>query len=440
MSKLKILSKILCTTILSSTLIASSAFAELPASTLDFYDLNGIYYYNPTGSAVNCISGTSQNYAGAQILSQAQLDAISANQPYYESAASQYGFPWQIIAAIHYKEHSLSRSNPSNGQGAYQLYSYTNGGNNSNAFYPAGDISDSEFQRQTDIMAQLIYENYGRGLDLNDPEDVKLLFFRYNGTADRYVQKALNMGYTQEEANHGNGSVYVMNRYDPERDPTNRAAMKEAWKGMYVGDGKWDANATTTSFGAFVVYESLGGAGVCTDGLVSGGMTYEQAYEFVKIYVDNPSECYDYSDMCDIYDIEPGGNCSTYSSYFLGKYTTLGKVGLPNGRNVVNSLANDYGLPTGTEPRPYAIFSTDSGSTICSDGRKCGHTGVVLGVNEDANEIYIGQMAYSHTRAWGLSVIRNSLDKYRNGSYSYAYTDQVLKSASFSSSSEIIEY
>ncbi len=393
---------------------------------LDEFNIIGAYYYNPTGANVSCISGTSQNYSGAEILTQSQLDAISANQPFYETAANQYGFPWQIIAAIHYKEHSLIRSNPSNGQGAYQLYSYTNGGTNSNAFLPAGEISDEEFQRQTNIMAQLIHDSYGNNLDLNNPEDVKLLFFRYNGTSQRYVDKALNMGYTQEEALHGNGSVYVMNRYDPARDPTNIASMNNAWRGMYIGDGVWSDSATTTSFGAFVVYESLGGAGFCSDSLVSGGMTYEQAYDFVKIYVDDPSECYNYSDMCDIYSVEPGGNCSTFSSYFLGKYTTLGKVGLPDGRNVVSRLASNYNLPTGSEPRPYAIFSTNSGSTTCGN-RLCGHTGVILGVNEADGEIYVGQMGYSHTRAWGLTVIRESLDKYRNGSYIYAYTDQVLK-------------
>lgn len=104
----------------------------------------------------------------------------------------------------------------------------------------------------------------------------------------------------------------------------------------------------------------------------------------------------------------------------------MGKVDLPNGRNVVNTLAN-MGLVTGSEPRPYAIFSTESGSTICGDGRKCGHTGVVLGINEAEDEIFIGQMSYGAPRSWGLTVIRKSLSTYRNGSYTYAYTDDVLQ-------------
>lgn len=188
-----------------------------------------------------------------------------------------------------------------------------------------------------------------------------------------------------------------------------------------------DGNALFTD----MIYNAVTSNNVTADGcsrygLRSGGLTYEEAYELVKLYVDNPDECYQYSNMCDIYSIEPGGNCSTFSSYFLGKYTTLGKVGLPNGRNVVNTLAN-MGLVTGSEPRPYAIFSTDKGSTVCSDGRKCGHTGVILGINEAADEIYIGQMGYEEPRSWGLTAIRRKLSTYRNGSYTYAYTDDVLQ-------------
>lgn len=213
--------------------------AALSDSTLDFYNKNGIYYYNSSGANVSCTSGTSQNYSGADILGEQQMAVLTANQPFYESAAEQYGFPWQIIAAIHYKENSLKRSNPSNGQGAYQLYSYTSGGTNANAFLPAGEISDAEFTRQTEIMAGILNDiANSENLDLNDSGGIKRLFFRYNGIAQKYIDKGIALGFSQEEARNGEGSVYVMNRYDPERDPTNKASMNPAWPGMYVGDGQ----------------------------------------------------------------------------------------------------------------------------------------------------------------------------------------------------------
>ena len=42
------------------------------------------------------------------------------------------------------------------GQGIYQLYTYTAGGTNSNAFLPAGPVSDDEFARQTDIATSIM--------------------------------------------------------------------------------------------------------------------------------------------------------------------------------------------------------------------------------------------------------------------------------------------
>lgn len=413
----------------------SSIGGFLDETTLDFFDQNGIYYYNPTGlsSSISCGNISGQNYAGATVFSTAEMAAIAANQPFYERAAAAYGFPWQILAVLHYKEHSLLRDNPANGQGAYQLYSYTRIPgtkqlDESKAFLPAGSISDDEFQRQTDIVAKLINDSYAwSGIDYTNPDHIKRLFFRYNGASQSYIQKAIDMGFSQEDAANGEGSIYVMNRYDAQRDPTS-GSMNPIWAGRYVGDGVYESGSTTNRFGAFVVYQALGGGGICSAGLVSGGMTYDQAHAFVENYVNNfDAECYPNSDQCDIGSVEHGGNCVTFSSYFVGKYTTLGKTRLPNGKDVVGMLAN-LGLPTGTEPRPYAIFSTSNGDTWCDKAHtvKCGHTGVILGIDEAANEIYIGQMSYSKPRSWGLTAIKRNLSNYIGNGYTYAYTDSVL--------------
>ena len=102
----------------------TKAFA-LKESDWDMFDINGIYYFDK--DAANCItsnlSGTiSKLYDGSEIISQADLAKISANRPFYEKAAAPYGFPWQLLATIHYRETSLRRYNPPNGQGVYQLY------------------------------------------------------------------------------------------------------------------------------------------------------------------------------------------------------------------------------------------------------------------------------------------------------------------------------
>lgn len=439
----KKLSLILRTTTCSIlALLIASPTSALSLSEKQFFAQNGIYWYNPDGTASGSISsclnslGGNVDYAGNQVLSEAELQAIQNYQPVYEAAAAQYGFPWQILAVFHYKERSFLLDNPTNGQGIYQLYSYTRkpGASEldpSKAFLPAGPISQEEFVRQTEIAAERIANAYGAGLNLNDENDIMKLFYRFNGTG--YGQKALAMGFSQEEADRGAGSVYVMNRYDALRDPTS-GQMSPIWPGRYTGDGVYTEGSTTLRYGAFVVYQALGGTGICS-GLTSGGMTYEEAYNLVSNYVNDPNECLTYStsNMCNIFDPqrgEIGANCVTFVHYFLSKYTTAQVSSLGNGGDVAGNLISRYGFVDGGHtPRPYAIFSTRSRkwSDVYCGNLICGHTGVVLGINEAEHKIYIGQMGYGSKRSWGLSRIEYDLSVFDNDEFNYAYSDQFLK-------------
>lgn len=212
-----------------------------------------------TASNTNTKVGNNENYNGEKVWEDYQLEQIEKNKDVYMSAAEQYGVPWQAIATVHRLEYSLQVANPSNGQGIYQLYTYTDGGKNSNAFYPEGPVSREEFQRQTNIATSIMKSKIeSAGYSVNSDEGIKYLFFSYNGIAGQYKQKALNMGFTQEEANIGEGSPYVMNRYDAKRDP-NSPEMDPHWPGRFTDDGIWDDNATQYDFGAFVLYTALGG-------------------------------------------------------------------------------------------------------------------------------------------------------------------------------------
>ena len=233
------------------------------------FDLNYIYYYDPEGetctpSSGSVTSGDNMLYNGEPILSADSLKRIAENRPFYEKSANQYGLPWQLLATLHFREAGLVRYNPSNGQGAYQLYSYTSGGSNSNAFLPAGPISDTEFQRQTDIVAKLIRDSYGAGLNLNTDDGVKTFFFRYNGTASSYIAQARDLGFSEAEANRGEGSPYVMNLADEKRD----SRKNPNWRQITRDGGAMDSPANLQP-GAFVIYASLGGSSgfsTCTNG------------------------------------------------------------------------------------------------------------------------------------------------------------------------------
>ena len=227
---------------------------------LYYYGLNGIYHYDGDAERCGPADGGNQNYAGEQVWSDVELEAIEGNREIYEEAAGEYGLPWQVLAVIHSMETNLQRYNPENGQGAYQLYSYTNNGA---SFAPSDSISDEEFREQTRIAAGVIAAK-AEGLDLETAEGIKRLFFNYNGAASEYIEKALAMGYSLEEAENGEGSPYVMNRYDGARDiyDTN---MDAAWAGRYVADGVYDTESVSNRFGAFVKYEALAGSSYCGD-------------------------------------------------------------------------------------------------------------------------------------------------------------------------------
>ena len=253
------------------TVTAPFSVAALSEQKLYEFSLNNILYYDPEANGLSGVSctGDNRNYAGVEVWTEAELQAIEANRPIYEEAAAKYDFPWQVMAVLHSLETSLQRYNPDNGQGVYQLYSYTGGGTNENRFEPAASITEEEFRRQTLIAAEIVSGMVG---DLNNPDNVKRLFFEYNGTSEKYIEKALKMGFTEEQARNGEGSVYVMNRYDAQRDPTS-SSMSPYWPGRYVGDKDYEEGSTTEVFGAFVKYTALGSS-VCT---YAGGSIAETA-------------------------------------------------------------------------------------------------------------------------------------------------------------------
>lgn len=231
----------------------------------------GYYPSNPPdGSYSTVASSKNSNYAGTEVWSSADLQAVEANKSFYESAAKKYGFSWQILAVIHYRENNLLRNNPANGRGAY-------GVSNGEEFLPAGKIDDEEFQRQTDIAAGIIAEKAKEaGISLASLTDgnIQKIFYLYDGVYEEYNEKGKQLGLTEEQIANGGGSPYVMNKYDAKRDPGN-ASMSPYWAGVYR-DGVYDSGATDSKFGAYVLYQALMGDSYCE---ASGGSVADTAMQ-----------------------------------------------------------------------------------------------------------------------------------------------------------------
>lgn len=392
-----------------------SALADLIASTLGSSTSSG-------SVSTTSISGfNNTDYAGNKILSQAQLDAIQENQHFYQSAADKVGIPWQMIAVIHLREHGLQRDGP-NTDGPYQI----KGGN-----YKVGDYTDEEFQAATDDAAKFIL-NKAAGKDLTNIDNIKDTLFAYNGKGDRYLEQALKLGFSQDQANIGEGSAYVMNRADAKRDPTVEPTKSNNTWGQYKNGGfEYPANSDYGAFVQYSVIANISAGGSCSSGgLTSGGMTMDQAQTFMEIYKTSPDSKNYLNDGA--YASCPGGggvlaNCTAFSTYFINKYTTLkgytGAVKVGDGQELAGLVASrNPEMATGTEPKVYAIFSISAAVT----GGDNGHTGVVLGIDTTKGIVITGEASCSHGLDW-VGPKTHTLQEIKDEGWTFAYTDGYLK-------------
>lgn len=116
-------------------------------------------------------------------------------------------------------------------------------------------------------------------------------------------------------------------------------------------------------------------------------------------------------------------NCVSTSAFFLYHFTTLGtrSLILGNGKYVTRTL-HSYGLPTGNEPRPLAIFSVDSSTEY-------GHTGLVVSVDGDTVTTIETFWTKDHHLDNVISVVKHKRSYFVNSTYphTFAYTDKILK-------------
>ncbi|MBQ3413422.1 hypothetical protein IJH33_01035 [Candidatus Saccharibacteria bacterium] len=120
-------------------------------------------------------------------------------------------------------------------------------------------------------------------------------------------------------------------------------------------------------------------------------------------------------------------NCVAFSIWFVNRFTNVHIPQEPhgNGSEIVQNLIARYNFTDlGTTPKVYSIFSTASGTTMCGNV-KCGHTGVVLGIDPDNNKIIIGEASCADARNTGAKEY--PLSNFTNGNYTFAYTEVNLE-------------
>lgn len=206
-----------------------------------------------------CTSGSTGSLS-AEGLPNDIIKSIQALQSQYEQASTATGVPWQLLAAIHYRESNndpnrdMQAGNPIGGP-------YTNA-----ATYPYGHPTSIE--QSAEFAAKQLIEASKTGVvkkPINttspDPEAIKDTLFSYNGRADAYAQQAAQLGFDPKTQPY-EGSPYVMNNFDAKH--TDMKIITHDHGGL---DG------TDTRYGAYTIYAKLGGAtggGGCSGAAIAG--------------------------------------------------------------------------------------------------------------------------------------------------------------------------
>lgn len=169
------------------------------------------------------------------------------------------------------------------------------------------------------------------------------------------------------------------------------------------------------------------GAGEC--GYGSGGMTMEQARDFMSEYITSDEVDQLVGEQKEYCNEGPHGwraNCVTFSRYFMKKMTSL-EPAQGNGGDIAPNTAAENGADLGTTPRPYAVFSMPLTE---GDYTEYGHTGVVAAVDTAKGTMIImeascnagGPNAVSD-RGWEAFVVREvPIDSLPSGTV-YLYTE-----------------
>ncbi|MBR3386470.1 glucosaminidase domain-containing protein [Candidatus Saccharibacteria bacterium] len=407
------------------------------------YAENNIYFYDPNG----CYNSTAADYAqGASSFGGLSANQVGFVEAYHDIAVMHsinYGIPWETVMAQGILESAAGTSyfaiNRNNffGIGAFDS-------NPDNAFsYATPEEGWEGYYRN--IQRTSTYRNHGvfAGETVTNPY-AYLVAIKEAGyaTDPNYVDKVSRIIGMIEDLSRDRGwklSTELASEF-PEW-LTNAEANSQ-------GAGSESSTAAIVVACATNIYNSGSyGDGSLPDTLKTGGMTLEEARNFMAAYAAEANKMAKGDFMFDgalITDNScPSGtmnNCSAFTQWFLNKYTNFGPRGaiLHMGANAVwRYLSENTGLIDGRkQPEPYAIMSygRDPGTgSSCGDGW-CNHTGIVLGINRESDQIIIGEAScgMDHGARWyapraqvyKLSKYTNSSSKYGP---TYAYTRNILK-------------
>lgn len=210
------------------------------------------------------------------------------------------------------------------------------------------------------------------------------------------------------------------NLFDHLKSIETPAMAAAAWTFLYeypdkIIETSKDRGATADEI--FALYgDGSSTSELCGGGLADGGMTLDEAKEFMSTYkmIDKGDPNGDSQYIVGAHTCDTGtDNCVAFSEYFIRKYSTAAVSGAPgNGIDVVARLAAENpGKDISKTPTAYSVFSRKSGGGDCDERpdvfAPCGHTGIILGIDVANNKIITGEASWcddSYTGAYEYSL------------------------------------
>jgi hypothetical protein len=347
----------ICSTIIALVFPIASTFAMLTREQLDALSENNIRYVIPSGNLDPCIgsSGNDINYDAepAEGLSGQQVGFLKYWHSTAEVLSVAFGIPWETVVAQGILESASGTSvfarerNNFFGIGAFDS-------NPNNAFsYASPEAGWHGYY--ANIAKTSVYRNNGVFVEptITDPY-AYLAAIKAAGyaTADHYIDSV-------------GALITAIEAYSATAGWLSSAQLDTQYPEMIV-------NAASFASGDATIPEIP----------ACGGFSNNQDVNaFLQKFTDAYPNGYPSPYML-------GKNgCTTLTAWYINNFTNL-KYGHGNGGQVARNLVSansGLGLQISNEPRAPGIFSTFSynSSAMCG-ASKCGHTGLVLAVNEDS--------------------------------------------------------
>ena len=243
-----------------SVLVTQSTYAADCTYDQSFYETNDILYYNPCDTESTCSStgitlGTVSDVAKAKLDAEGIAEKAAANKEIYDYAAEKTGVPWQILAALHYREAKMDPTK-SIGDGS----SLTAGVSKD------GLVIYADAKEDAANKAAVFVKNAAGVYSLNidtvsswSVDDWGNAFLAYNRG---HMYKVVDQSYTL--------SPYVMNYIDSDHENMAWTYADSYYNGAKL-NGLYDAGQKDSNVGALTVANYLGFTALSGDEATEAG-------------------------------------------------------------------------------------------------------------------------------------------------------------------------